>query len=110
MMNSPEAPYLRHRSVSAPSRFTRGRKWRRAIFNLNQWAGITTAGVEAQIAYLEQEYDDGSSLPRLLYVWDGLTRILRDKGYLPEFLHQDLDRILEEPAAEDVTTKDAEKG
>jgi hypothetical protein len=72
-------------------------------FNLIQWAAMVAAGIEAQSNHLEQQYDDGRSLPGLLYVWDGLTRAIRDKGYFPEFLHQDLDRILKEPVGDDVT-------
>jgi hypothetical protein len=72
-------------------------------FNLIQWAAMMTAGIEAQSKHMEQEYDDGSALPRLLYVWDGLTRMIRDTGYFPEFLYQDLDRILNEPVGADIT-------
>lgn len=77
-------------------------------FNLIQWAEMMTAGIEAQSNHLEQENADGSALPRLLYVWDDLTRLIRDKGYFPELLHQDLARILKEPVGNVSRFEDAE--
>jgi hypothetical protein len=63
---------------------------------LTRWAEIITADIESQINLFEQVDGDGSSLPRLLCVWDGLTRSLRDRGYFDEFMRADLDRIMHE--------------
>jgi len=64
--------------------------------DFRRWAATITANVLAQAELFEMEDEDSSSLPRLLCVWDDLTRTIYDRGYFQEFMQADLNRIFHE--------------
>ena len=68
--------------------------------DFRRWAATITASVLAQAELFEMEDEDSSSLPRLLCVWDDLTRMICDRGYFQEFIQADLNRIYLELAQE----------
>jgi hypothetical protein len=67
---------------------------------LTRWAETILATIGLQIDLFEQVDGNGSSLPMLLCVWDGLTRTIRDTGYFHEFMRADLERIMHETHTE----------